>query len=36
VREKAVAWERLGTQLESIAFPKGVEQKEQVPEQKIL
>lgn len=35
-REKAEAWARLGTQLESIIFPKGMEHTQQVPEQKIL
>lgn len=33
-REKAEAWARLGTQLESIIFPKGMEHTQQVPEQK--
>ena len=35
-REKAEAWARLGTQLESIIFPKGMEHTQQVTEQKIL
>lgn len=35
-REKSDARAHLGTQLQSIVFSKGVEQLEQVPEQKIL